>query len=385
MGTAGDCAGISLCRTGPLAAPLHRAIRGGGITQRPEGPLRLVAAGCGRVFERFHLPALQAQARWSLVGVADPRPERLAWIKARVPSVLADGSLASLLTRLHPDAVLISSSPESHCALADEALRSGAHVLLEKPMVLQISEARLLLDLARSGNRQIWVGFNRRFRPAYLELRARLERESGSAIRSARFELRSDPLGWNPVAPHLSQPDRSAALLQDIASHQLDLIPWLLGRNPTRVRARWLQRDAQGTRIQLDLQFEENLIASCLAGHVPGYVERLEINVGGEELLAGPGGILRRGMLPQPLAYRWLEGRSRLRAVAHKLMGHPGDTLSTFRRQLLAWAQAIGSPAVRGSSPAADGLAGARSVALVGVSIRSLAADGAWVDTPDPL
>jgi len=64
-------------------------------------------------------------------------------------------------------------------------------------------------------------------------------------------------------------------------------------------------------------------------------------------------------------------------------MGHPSDTLSTFRRQLQAWAQSIGSPAHE-SSPAADGLAGARSVALVEASIRSLAADGAWVDAPDP-
>jgi hypothetical protein len=44
------------------------------------------------VFERFHLPALQAQARWSLVGVADPRPERLAWIKARLRSVPSEAA-----------------------------------------------------------------------------------------------------------------------------------------------------------------------------------------------------------------------------------------------------------------------------------------------------
>jgi predicted dehydrogenase len=336
------------------------------------------------VFERFHLPALQAQARWSLVGVADPRPERLAWINTRLPSVASDNSLLPLLTRLQPDAVLISSSPESHCAVAEEALRGGAHVLLEKPMVLQIAEAGVLLDLARSRNRQIWVGFNRRFRQAYLELRAKLERETGSTVRSARFELHSDPLGWNPVASHLSEPDRSAALLQDIASHQLDLIPWLLGRAPTRVRARWTQQDSRGTRIQLDLQFEGDLIASCLAGHVPGYLERLQIDVAGQEFLAGPGGILRSGILPRSFGYRWLEGRSRFRAVAHKLMGQPGDTLSTFRRQLHAWAQSIGSPTAHESSPAADGFAGARSVALVDASIRSLAAGGAWVDAPDP-
>ena len=335
------------------------------------------------MFERFHLPALQAQARWSLVGAADPRPERLAWIRARLPSVLAENSLGLLLTRLHPDAVLISSSPETHCALADEALRGGSHVLLEKPMVLRISEARLLLDLARARNRQIWVGFNRRFRPAYLDLRARLEQEPGSTVRSARFELHSDPLGWNPVASHLSEQDRSAALLQDIASHQLDLVPWLLGRKPTHVRAQRVQQDAQGTRIQLDLQFEGGLVASCLAGHLSGYVERLTIGTAGQEWLAGPGGIMPRGILPQSLAYRLLEGRSRLRAVAHKLMGQPGDTLSTFRRQLLAWAQAIGSPAAYESSAAADGLAGARSVVLVDASIRSLAAGGAWVDTRD--
>jgi len=349
--------------------------------------IQLVAVGAGRVFERFHLPALQTLPQWSLAGVVDSNPGRLTWAAAQVPGILTDQTLERLLSRIRADAVLIASSPETHCALAFEALGAGANVLIEKPMVLRVAEAERLLDASRTLRRQIWVGFNRRFRPAYMKLRARLASSAGGPVRFARFELSSDPLGWGSVAAHAGQDDRAAAVLQDIASHQLDLVPWVLGRNPTQVQTRFLQQNEWGTRIQVDLRFPDGLVASCLAGHAPGYVERLEVEAPGGRWMAGPGGLMRQRVLPRTALEVWSGARARGRALAHKLMRRPGDTLETFRRQYLAWADALTAPAERSaaeSGPAADGRAGGRSVALVDASRRSLALEGDWVDVTYP-
>ncbi len=347
----------------------------------------MIAVGAGRVFERFHLPALRTLPQWSLAGVVDSSPGRLAWAAAQIPGILTEHTLERLLSRIRPDAVLISSSPETHCALAFEAMGAGANVLIEKPMVLRVAEAEQLLNASRSLRRQVWVGFNRRFRPAYIKLRTRLASSAGGPVRFARFELRSDPLGWGSVSTHAARNDRAAAVLQDIASHQLDLVPWLLGWDPTRVQARFLQQDDRGTRIQVNLQFPDGTVASCLAGHVPGYVERLEVESNSGRWMAGPGGLMRQRVLPRTALEIWSGARTRGRALAHKLMRRPGDTLETFRRQYLAWADALTAPAETSateSAPAADGRAGARSVVLVDASRRSLALEGDWVDVTYP-
>jgi predicted dehydrogenase len=350
--------------------------------------IRLVVVGAGRVFERFHLPALRTLSQWDLAGVVDSNPSRLAWAAAQVPGVVTEHSLDRLLQRLRPDAVLIASSPETHCALAVQVLRGGAHVLIEKPMVLEAAEAEELLKLSRELDRQIWVGFNRRFRPAYSGLRARLAAWPRDAVRWARFQLCSDPLGWGAISPRPQLPDPVDALLQDIGTHQLDLLPWLLRRDPTRVRAQLLQRDDRGTRAQLDLEFPGGLVASCVAGHSPGYLERLVIGGKAGTWVAGPGGLIRHRVLPEAAAGTWLETRARARALAHKLMGQPGDTLETFRRQFLAWAEALEPPAGSSAAPpepvAADGWAGARSVALVQACRQSLALNCGWIDVTYP-
>jgi predicted dehydrogenase len=348
--------------------------------------IRLVAAGCGRVFERFHLPALRSLSQWTLVGAAEPNPARRAWVAGVVPGLVTDVALEPLLSRLEPEAVLIASSPETHAALASVALQADAHVLIEKPMVLRVEDADRLVTLARQQSRHIRVGFNRRFRSAYGELRARLAKLAPENLRSIRFELRSDPVGWGSVAPHNVRGDRGEAVLADIASHQLDLVPWLLGRIPDRVRARYTERSDQQTGIEIELEFSGGLIATCRAAHAPGYAEWLEVESRDGSWVAGPGGLIRTGPFPRDLAHTWLEVRARMRAVACKLMGLPGETLETFRGQYLAWAGAFaGSPASSEEGVAADGTAGARCVALMEACRRSLGRDGTWIDVaPDP-
>jgi predicted dehydrogenase len=344
----------------------------------------LVAVGAGRVFERFHLPALRSVPHWTLLGVADSSAQRLASIASQLSGAGTAEALGPLLSQYRPDAVLITSPPESHAALATEALNAGAHVLVEKPMVPGPDQAEALLELARSRNRRIFVGFNRRFRPAYSALRHLLARSPERRTRQVRFDLCTDPASWGSFGSPSAGPDPSITLLQDLASHQLDLIPWLLGREPRRIQAGLVQRDGRGTRIRLQLEFSDDLRATCLAGHVPEFVERLEVGLERGEWLAGPGGLAPRRGLPRALVFGWLDGRSRARALARKLMGRPGDTLETFRRQYLAWAQVLSGTALEEAGvnqSVADGAAGARSVALIDAGCRSLALGGAWIDT----
>src|SRR5204863_5950451 len=69
------------------------------------------------------------------------------------------------------DAVVIASRHPQHASQAIEALHAGKHVFVEKPLALTEEECRCLCRAVDETGKHLTVGFNRRFGPAYSELR----------------------------------------------------------------------------------------------------------------------------------------------------------------------------------------------------------------------
>lgn len=331
--------------------------------------LRLVAVGCGRVFERFYLPALQRSSDWILVGGVDESADRLSWLRRSARGVALVRSLGDLSDALEVDAALISSPPGTHRALAADALRRGLHALIEKPMVVAPSESASLLALAGQAGRRVLVGFNRRFRPSYGALRERLRRLPPSRIRGISHELRTDPSRWGAVS-------HGGELLDDLASHQLDLVPWLVDRPVEEVSARVERQDAGAATAAIELRLAGGMLARCRAAHGSVAAEWLELNLEDRIIIANIGGMVSAGRATAGLAHRYLAARATASSVWRRLIGAPAFTAETFVRQLEAWAAVL-----RGDSDGicADGAAGGRCVALVEACRQSAAARGAWI------
>jgi len=339
-------------------------------------PLRLAVIGCGRVFERFHHPALLRSEDWAVVGAVDVRPARLRWVSSVRPSVPVGESLGAL--GAGPlDAVLVATPPDSHCSLAAEVLRRGAHLLIEKPLALDPSEAGSLLTLARGARRQVWVGFNRRFRPAYTALRRRLRDVPPERYRRIVFDLRTDPSRWDAVSRPAADPEHGGGLLDDLASHQLDLLPWLLARPVEAVSARYDRRDPAALVVEIRLKLGGGLEALCRAGHGRETGEGVEIDLGDRLLIASPGGLADLPRSAARAGAAWLSARRLADAARRRMTGRPGITVETIQRQHREWAAALRGRLTEG--PAADGAAGARCVELTAACRHSLAGGGAWV------
>lgn len=71
-----------------------------------------------------------------------------------------------MLTRVQPDVVHVTTPPQSHSLLASDAIRSGAHVLVEKPIVADRSELPKLQDLALEHGRHVLEDYNYLFSPS---------------------------------------------------------------------------------------------------------------------------------------------------------------------------------------------------------------------------
>src|SRR5262249_30988116 len=82
--------------------------------------------------------------------------------------------LGQILTDPAIDAVVFATPHSQHGAQVERAAAAGKHVLMEKPVPLDVTSAKAALDaVARSGI-VLGVAFPRRFHPAMIELKARV-------------------------------------------------------------------------------------------------------------------------------------------------------------------------------------------------------------------
>ncbi|MEZ0164291.1 Gfo/Idh/MocA family protein [Kineococcus sp. LSe6-4] len=108
-------------------------------------------------YGRLHLERLlarQHRGEIDLVAVADPVPADAALEGARQFPALDD-----LLAVHGPEVVVVSTPLHTHADLAGQALRAGAHVLVEKPATADLPSFEELLALSERTSRWCQVGF----------------------------------------------------------------------------------------------------------------------------------------------------------------------------------------------------------------------------------
>ena len=124
--------------------------------------LKVGIVGCGKIADD-HVSLLNGMPHSQLVGVCD-REELMAKQLAerfRIPAYFTD--VLTLLERVRPDVVHVTTPPQGHFELARLCLNAGAHVFVEKPFTVHAAEARELVGLATQVNRKISVHHDQQF------------------------------------------------------------------------------------------------------------------------------------------------------------------------------------------------------------------------------
>jgi predicted dehydrogenase len=109
--------------------------------------LRVALIGAGQI-ARLHLSCLKTLPSVEIVAVCDLSPAVAESIAERygVPAWFTDHT--GMLRDVKPDVVHITTPPTSHFVLAMDALRSGAHVMVEKPATATLTELEQLVHYA---------------------------------------------------------------------------------------------------------------------------------------------------------------------------------------------------------------------------------------------
>lgn len=331
-------------------------------TRTSDATLRLVAIGCGRVFERYHLPAIRATSGVKLVGACEIDPERRAWAQTALGDAARFDSFDALLAAIPADAALICTPPATHAELIGRAMERDLHVLVEKPMALTSAEVlRIRETQSAAAGRVLRVGFNRRYRAEYQSLRQRVADSGG--VRHVSFRFVADAGRWRagPAAPSTAE-----SVLHDAASHGVDLIAHFAGRRIERARAEALP-GGSSLLVRANFELEAGVTGEVTAGHGTGYEERLAVT-------AREGGRFEADLSGQSKTARCAVA---LKAAWRKAKGRSSPTDESFRDQ---WAGFVGACGGERDGNGADAAAGGAAVAAVEACIESLSRDGTWCE-----
>jgi len=167
--------------------------------------LRVGIAGAGH-FGRFHALKVSAHPRETLMGIFDPDPARAASVASEVGSV-ALPSFEALLESC--DAVVVAAPAEFHFDLADQAMRAGRHVLVEKPIAATLAQADRLAALSAETGLVLQVGHLLRYSAEHEAITRRITRPLYiEATRIAPFKPRGTDV----------------SVILDLMIHDLDLV-----------------------------------------------------------------------------------------------------------------------------------------------------------------
>jgi predicted dehydrogenase len=196
----------------------------------------------------------QSDDRVLVKYICDLVPERLNQTKRHNRDARLTSDYGDLLADKNLDAVVIATPVESHFDLAMQALRSGKHVFIEKPMCRNSEQCRALIAAADQNSLTLMVGYTFLYHGPVRLIKELIDREELGEL-----------FYFNSVRGNLGLFQSDVNVLWDLGVHDLSIVDYLFERTPVEVHAigaAHTETDNEDV-VYLTLKFEDNLIAHC--------------------------------------------------------------------------------------------------------------------------
>jgi len=191
-------------------------------------PINIGILGCGYATTKFHLPALQSLQGIKIAALADVNPARLEQVAQMCGGARRYVDSLSLMDDPGVDVVLISVPPGEHAQLAQAGLAAGKHLLIEKPLALDLDQAEGILQAAAESRTKTMVGHNLRFHHQVIEAKRVI---SEGLLGPIQF-VRAVTSGIYPYQHNLpdwrKHRDQGGGVLIDLAIHHFDMARFVL-------------------------------------------------------------------------------------------------------------------------------------------------------------
>lgn len=199
--------------------------------------LKVGLIGLGEVAQLMHLPLLADDQRFEIAAVTDVSPSLVDHIATRYGVPTKHATADALIADPGLDAVFILTPDFLHAPLLEKSIRASKHVFIEKPAALTAAELKPLVELNKTNSKIVFVGYMRRFAPAFLELKKRLPpREEIRHVR-IRDLIRESQFFVDQTRNIFRPTDVPADIIAD-------------GRNQTQALLRTVMGDAQPDQLR---------------------------------------------------------------------------------------------------------------------------------------
>ena len=218
------------------------------------GKVRLGVVGAGNFARSTLLPILRKSEQVELRGVATASAPSAHQTATRFGFSYTASDWHEIVDDPNTDAVLIATRHDLHAVIATAALRAGKSVFLEKPMALTPAELDELMEAWRNSGRILQLGFNRRFAPTYLRLKATFADRRKPLIMSYRVNAGSVP----PTAWVVDPVQGGGRIIGEVC-HMVDTLVDLMGQHIATVYA-----SGKGDDVVVTLQFVDGSVATVV-------------------------------------------------------------------------------------------------------------------------
>jgi len=202
------------------------------MTNKQDKIIRWGIIGCGDVTELKSGPAYQKTKDFELIAVMRRDGLKAADYALRhgVPNYYTDADL--LINNPDIDAVYIATPPDTHLYYGLKVAEAGKICCIEKPLSSSYEESKLIQEAFEKRNLPLFVAYYRRSLPRFLQIQKWIADTEIGSVRHVSWHLSKSPSEVDLSGVYNWRTDAKVApggYFDDLASHGLDLIGFLLG------------------------------------------------------------------------------------------------------------------------------------------------------------
>ncbi len=206
--------------------------------------LNIALIGCGRA-SVDHLKAIhffEKRRFVELKAIVDKNKQAIESALASRPAQfkrpLVSDNIDEILEKTPIDLTVIATPPTSHFPLAMKALDAHSHLIVEKPLTLDMGEAEEMIELAQERKRKLAVGMKYRYIPGVREIKDFIDSGAfGDVLYGSTAVRWGHDQAYYDQAPWFGTWERDGGALMNQSIHAVDLMAWLMSAEPLTATA----------------------------------------------------------------------------------------------------------------------------------------------------
>lgn len=231
--------------------------------------INVLVVGCGNM-GASHATAYHHHPHFQIVGLVSTGKSKEVLNAALGGSYPLFEDYTQALSQTQPDAVCISTYPDTHEAYAIAAMEAGAHVFLEKPIADTLAGAERVAAVARKTGKKLVVGYILRHHPSWIKFIEIAKTMGKPLVMRMNLNQQSHGYMWD-VHRNLM---KSLSPIVDCGVHYIDVMCQMTRSKPKRVSAigARMSQDIPSDNYnygQLQIHFEDGSVGWYEAGWGP--------------------------------------------------------------------------------------------------------------------